>query len=310
MTRATLAALLLTALVAQDRPQSGGNEQFLAAKKLYAAGEYEQALTRLTTATAEGGAAEVNQYRALCLLALGRAEEAEQSLEELVTQQPLFTMTELDVSPRLVTMFHQVRRRLLPAATRDLYAKARISYEQKLYAKASAQLKDLLRLLADEDLGSEATSLADLRIIAEGFLKLSEIEIAAAAKAEADAAEKQKAAEAAAELARRQAEPPEVRIYTEDDKDVTPPVTIDQKLPPWNPQTPAAAMLGYRGVLRIVIDEQGKVEQASLVERVLESYDPLLIAAARQWTFRPARRDGQPVKYQRLIGIFLQPKAP
>jgi hypothetical protein len=79
-------------------------------------------------------------------------------------------------------------------------------------------------------------------------------------------------------------------------------------MPEWKPPTATAALGGYQGVLRVIISEEGKVEHVSLVQRVTESYDPLLVAAAKLWTFRPARKDGKPVKYQKLIGITLLPR--
>ena len=305
----SILSLMLWAFVAQGPIQTGASDNnFMAAKALYAAGNYEEALSRLTTATAEGGAAEVNQYRALCLLALGRTAEAERSLEDLVTQRPLFRMSETDVSPRVVAMFHDVRKRLLPGATRDLYARARTNYDQKLFVRAATEFKDVVALLGDPDLGRDAAALADLKMVAEGFLKLADMEVAAAAKAEMDAAALKKA-EAAAEAPKPPDAPPAIRIYTDADKDVTPPVDIGSRvLPEWKPPPGAAGSFEYRGVLRLLIDEQGKVEQVALVQRVLESYDPLLLEAARKWTFRPARRNGQPVKYQKVIGVTLLPR--
>lgn len=305
----SILSLMLWTFVAQEPIQAGGSDSnFMTAKQLYAAGNYEEALSRLTTATAEGGAAEVNQYKALCLLALGRTAEAERSLEDLVTQRPLFKMSESDVSPRVVAMFHDVRKRLLPAATRDLYARARTNYDQKLYSRAANEFKEVLQLLGDPDLGKDGAALADLKMIAEGFLKLAEVEVAAAVKAEMDAAA---AAQAPAPEAVKPPPPPPTgpRIYTDADKDVTPPVDVGSRtLPEWKPPAGAAGQFEYRGVLRLLIDEQGKVEQAALVQKVMDSYDPLLLAAARSWTFRPARRNGQPVKYQKVIGITLLPR--
>jgi tetratricopeptide (TPR) repeat protein len=299
---------MVWAFVAQEQIPSGATDNFMAAKQLYAAGNYEEALSRLKTATAEGGAAEVNQYRALCLLALGRSAEAERSLEDLVTQRPLFKMSETDVSPRVVAMFHDVRKRLLPAATRDLYARARTNYDQKLYARAAAEFKDVLQLLTDPDLGKDAAALADLKMIAEGFLKLAEVEVAAAVRAMQEEAAVSKPAPVV-EAPKPQEPPAAGRIYTDADKDVTPPVDIGTRtLPEWKAPPGAAGQFEYRGVLRLLIDEQGKVEQAALVQKVLDSYDPLLLAAARSWTFRPARRNGQPVRYQKVIGITLLPR--
>ena len=299
--------LALWTFLPQDRAPASPTDNFLTAKKLYASGAYEDALTKLTNAASPNGASEVNQYRALCLLALGRSTEAERALEEIVTQQPLFKMSESDVSPRVVSMFHAVRRKLLPAAARDLYARARASFDQKQFTRASQQFKDLLQVLDDEDLGAEAVAFADLKIVAEGFVKYADLEIATAAKAAALEAERLKA-EAAAVAAKAKEETKTPAYYTDADKDVTPSVAINQSVPDWRPPSEAAALIGYRGVLRLLIDEQGRVVEATLVQPVVDSYNNILLSAARKWTFRPARRNSIAVKYEKLIGITLLPK--
>jgi TonB family protein len=290
-------AIALWALVAQGAVPVAGSEDLTAAKALYASGAYEDALARLSALTAANTTDEVDQYRALCLLALGRTAEAQRSLETLVTRSPLFKMSETEVSPRLITMFHDVRKRLLPGAARDLYAKAKTSFEHQRYAEARPQLADLLVLLADEDMGDEAIALADLKLLGEGFLKLTDAELAASAKAAMPTV-----APAAA------SGPPPVSIYSADDQDVKEPVDVAVALPPWYPPNPVAERQGYRGVLRIVIDETGKVESAVLVVPVTPAYDPVLLAAARQWQFRPALKNGEAVKYQKLIPIVLRPR--
>lgn len=298
----SLTFALLT-LGTQERMIAPGADNFAAAKVLYASGAYEEALSRLPAAAeATAAAGEVDQFRALCLLALGRSADAERSLEELVARRPLFKMSDADVSPRLVAMFDEVRRRRLPAAARGLYATAKTSFEQKLYTTASSQLKDLLTLLADEDLGSEAIGLADLKLVAEGFLTITEIELAASAKADAAATAASAAAASAAPA------PPSTRIYSDGDKDVTAPIEIVRALPLWQPPNTAAKLQEYRGVLRIVVNEQGRVEYAALVESVSEVYDSKLLIAARQWQFQPAVKNGEAVKYQKLISIVLKPR--
>lgn len=293
-------AFALLALVAQERPAPSPAADLAAAKALYASGAYEEALTRLpSTADAGASADETNQYRALCALALGRTAEAQRALEELIARRPLFKMSETEVSPKLVTMFHDVRRRLLPNLARDLYAAGKTSFEQKRYEAASAQLKDLLTLLSDEDLAAQAAGLADLKLLGEGFLKLSDAEVAAAVKAQPPPAPAAPAGSA---------EPPAPRVYTQDDKDVIAPVEIKRTYPAWHPIGTMSDKFRYNGVLRIVIDEQGKVETASLVRSVAPAYDPLLLAATHDWEFRPATRNGQPVKYQKIIAITLAPR--
>ena len=65
-------------------------------RQLYAAAEYEQALSILGNAEAPA----VQQYRALCLLALGRQEDAKGVLEALVAASPEFTIPAEDMPPR------------------------------------------------------------------------------------------------------------------------------------------------------------------------------------------------------------------
>jgi TonB family protein len=89
---------------------------------------------------------------------------------------------------------------------------------------------------------------------------------------------------------------------------VTPPVDVNKSLPEWNPSNPQWRKYELSGAIRIVIDETGKVESAALVKSVHESYDPLLLAAARQWQFKPARKNGQPVKYQKIVAVLLAPR--
>jgi len=299
MTMLTL-VLALLAVVGQDRAAPAATSDLAAAKALYASGDYEEAMTRLpSTADAGPSADEANQYRALCALALGRTAEAQRSLEELITRRPLFKMSEAEVSPKLVTMFHDVRRRLLPTLVRGMYVNAKSNFDQKRYDQASSQLKDVLGVLNDPDLGSEAGVLSDLKMLAEGFVKLADMEVAAAAAAKPKPADPPPTAAPAG--------PPPIAIYTSEDKDVVPPADVRRPLPPWTPVN-AADRSGHSGVLRVVIDEQGKVEAVSLIRSVAPGYDAPLITAARGWVFRPATKNGQPVKYQKIIAVTLSPR--
>jgi TonB family protein len=297
MMRITLLALAVLAAAQQERLTLPMSENFAAAKGLYASGAYEEALSRLSNSPPEA-TAEADQYRALCLLALGRTSEAERSLETLFSRAPFFKMSEAEVSPRLVTMFHEVRRRSLPAAAKSLYATAKTSFEQKDYKTASSQLNDLLTLIADEDLASETATFADIKLLAEGFLKLSEMEMVVAAKADAAAP--------TAPLPTLPPLPAGAAIYSESDKDVKAPVELSQQLPPWTPTNIPAQLRESRGVLRIIIDERGQVESAYIVQSVSAAYDSTLLAATKSWKYRPATRNGEPVKFQKIIGVVLR----
>ncbi len=181
----TFIAVVIWTLVAQSGATTPAKPagDLAAAKALYASGDYEEALNNLSAIKADDSVDEVEEYRSLCLLALGRTAEAQRSLERLVTRNPLFKMSEADVSPRLIAIFHDVRRRILPGTVRDLYAKAKANFEQGKYDVAKPQFEDLMTLLADDDLAEDAASLSDLKMLSDGFLKLATAQLAAKAEA-------------------------------------------------------------------------------------------------------------------------------
>ena len=283
----------------QSQTGSGGGT-LAAAKTLYATASYEDALTRLSKPDAGEDPALVDQYRALCLLALGRTDDAQRALEQIVTREPRYKMTDTDVSPRLVSMFHDVRKRVLPLTARGLYTRGKASFEKKDFASASSELTDLLSLLDDDDLAEVMSSLADLKQLADGFLKLSEAELTAAAKA--TAAPPVPAPQSLVNV------PAARPIYTATDRDVTPPVEIERTMPRWVPPNGAAQRITYRGVLEIVINETGAVQSATIREASSPFYDPLLLEAAKTWKYRPATVNGEPVKYRKFVEILLKPQ--
>jgi hypothetical protein len=296
-----LLALGLWVVAAQGQVSLTGSDDLAAARALYASGDYETALTRLAAARTDATADEVDQYRALCLLALGRNSETEQSLRELVDRRPHYRLSEEDVSPRLVTMFHAVRKQLLPGIVKALYAKSRRTFDEKRYAEAASGLRDTLDLLADPDVGAAAESMSDIKVLAESFLKLADVEVANAKAAETAAAA------AAAARAKEAAVPPPSpatpTIYSDNDSSVNPPVAVVRTLPPWRPPNAAFATRSYQGHLRVVIDETGRVESATLLRPFLPGYDIDVVEWAKKWQFRPATRAGVPVKFVRIFTI-------
>jgi TonB family protein len=315
----TLGIALPAAVNAQPAPPD-----LSAAKALYASASYEDALAALAKATNEN-AEEVEQYRALCLLALGRTAEARQALERMVTLQPGYTINDTDVSPRLVTMFHEVRRQQLPAAAKKIYASAKTSFENKNYVAAAAQFKAMFAIIDDPDMGDQAAGLADLRMLGEGFVALADSQIAAAAAAKpatppspapssvpalspAPAAAPPAAAPAPAASASPANVSAGAKIYTSFDKDVVAPVEIERRIPAWVPSNAIEQKNVYIGTLAVVIDEKGAVESVALQKSVSPAYDPQLLQAAKSWRFRPARMNGQPVKYWKSYEIMLHTK--
>jgi len=310
--RIVLAAISFAAFVVQPAGAHAMPPDLSTAKALYAAASYEEALAALAKLDGEDGG-QVEQYRALCLLALGRTTEARQSFERLVTRQPRYAIADADFSPRVVTMFHDVRKQLLPAAAKDLFAKAKASFEKKQYAPAAAQLKEMFALLADADMPKDAAGVGDLKLLGEGFLALSEAQVAAelkAAELRLPVAPTERASSPASALALAPPAPMSSgpRIYSANDKNVIAPVEVERAMPPWTPATVAEGNTSHTGVVVIVIDEKGGIESAAIPKSVSPSYDGLLLAAARKWQFKPARLNDQPVKYWVSYEVVLRVK--
>ena len=82
---------------------------------------------------------------------------------------------------------------------------------------------------------------------------------------------------------------------------MTPPVALRQDVP--RVPTTISAQARERAILEILIDEQGRVTNLSMRMTIHPMYDPQLLAAARDWRYRPAMVDGVPVKFRKLIQI-------
>jgi TonB family protein len=94
------------------------------------------------------------------------------------------------------------------------------------------------------------------------------------------------------------------RVYDGRTADVTPPAVITQSLPRWPPSLGPAPQRD--GLLQVVIGEGGLVESAEMAKPIHAVYDQQVLAATRTWTFMPARRDGRPVKFRKIIRIAFE----
>ena len=288
----------LALLVGQVRASDVAPSDLAAAKTLYASASYEEALARLSTVHGADELDQIEQYRALCLLALGRSAEAERALERIVSRKPLYTVTDADVSPRLIAILHDVRKRLLPAAARGTYAKAKADFDDRDYQTAADGFTELLAIVDDPDMDGARASLSDLKQLGDGFLKLARAEVARAAKT------------AAPPVPTVLPEPPAVEVFSAEDPDVTPPVEIRRTMPVWTPPAPTVARFEFRGTLEVVVDETGNVASAAIRKSTTPVYDAALLDAAKSWRYRPAIRNGEPVRYRTFIDVLLKPSDP
>ncbi len=292
----TVCLLVTVAAPAAAQGREGRDTPLAAARDLYASARYDEALAVLNGINPADTAPErksVEQYRSLCLLALGRSAEAEEAIAAVVTVDPLFQPSETDASPRVRAAFSDVRQRLLPEIAATHYGAAKAAFDRKEFAAAEQQFRTLLKLLDDPQM---AGRLGDMRTLAAGFLDLS---TAAATPPPPPAPTPEPKPEPPPPP------PPPVReFYTGEDADVVPPVIIRQDLP----RAPSAVSTQARdrGLLEVVIDREGRVASLMLRRPIHPLYDGLLLKAAQEWRYKPATLDGRPVKFLKVIQITME----
>ena len=286
--RTTLSCLLLLVLIA---PEALAQDPIAKARELYAAAEYEDALTMLDgLAAGKHGASDrqtVEIYRTLCLIAVGRQDDADRAIEGIIAEDPLFRPGD-DVSPRMRTVFSDARRRLLPALIQQDYQQAKAAFDRQDYVAAASGFKRVVETVSDPDMTQAAAQspLSDLRTLATGFHDLSVKAIPPPPPPTPVAAEP--------------VVPETPRIYGAEDRQVVAPIAIQQELPKYPGRIRPG---GMTGVVEVVINEMGMVEAASTVVSLGAAYDELVAAAANRWQYYPARADGKPVKFRKRIQI-------
>lgn len=190
--RMALAAVLF--LVA-SAVSARGQETMAAARQLYGSASYDEALATLdrlkataTPANSDGHAIET--YRALCQLALGRSADAERTIESLVRSDPSFRPTDAEASPRVLSVFADVRRKTVPARAQERYLTGKAAFDRKDYTAALEDFNTVLQWIDAPDLASAAGQppLSDLRMLATGFRDLTKVAMAPPPPAPAPAA--------------------------------------------------------------------------------------------------------------------------
>jgi TonB family protein len=316
---AVLACLVATTVLTAVEVRA---DDLAAARDLYAAAAYEEALAALdrvrATGVAPADAFAVEEYRAFCLLALGRNEEAQKAIEAMVAADPLYRPA-AELSPRVRSAFSSVRKRFLPTVIPQRYAKAKAAFDSKDYATAAATFAQVLNVLADPDVAHAAGQppLSDLRTLATGFQELSvkailpeppEPEPAppVAEPSPPPPSTGSNPPAPAREPAQAQAGPGVApRIYTALDARVVPPAPIRQDLPAFTGRLAEPAL----GSMEVLIDERGAVEFARILMSADTSYDRRALDATRNWRYRPAMVDGVAVKFRKIIQIAIKPGA-
>jgi periplasmic protein TonB len=324
MTRWVLSACTAILLVIVVMPpQATAEDSLSTARDLYSAAEYGSALQLLNRLRMGEWPADqtraIEQYRAFCLLALGRSAEAEQAIAAVVAAEPLFRPSDAEASPRVRSAFSEVRRKMWPSLVQQRYTTAKADYDRKDFTKAAEAFRLVLEMLADPVSGDPASSpqLADVRTLAGEFRELSlarTMPAPVAPAALAGSALQSVAPLPTASSPQPKAPPPgppapvsptvsvaakPKTIFSPANADVVPPSAIKQVLPPFPAQIGAPA----QGLLELVIDESGSVESVTMKVSVNPYYDRSALQAARSWKYHPATLKGEPVKYRKSVQV-------
>src|SRR5262245_46072451 len=170
----SIAYLLTAALAFSKMGLAAGSDALMQAKALYQAASYDEALALLDglqAGRAGGNPAEVEEYRLYCLLALDRKDDAVKAVAAIVSTNPEYQLSETQASPRVVAVFRETRRSILPAIVIRTFNDAKAAFARKEPA-AFEDFERVLRLLEDPDLQNNPTT-ADLKTVVNGFRDLS-----------------------------------------------------------------------------------------------------------------------------------------
>ena len=282
-------AIAFAAVALLCAPRVAAGQDMERVRALYVAASYEAALAAMPEGMSTTAGTELEQYRALCLLALGREADAKATIERLVKAHPTFVPPADEVSPRMRTLFTSVRNAMIPTIAKQAYAEAKVAYEAKDREAARAGFQRTLDLIDSVPEDSRGT-LDDMRLLAVDFREL--------------------AAALPAAVAETPAPPPApVPAIPAGAGAFVPAVALKQELPPWNPLDSVARRTEYVGLLQVQIAPDGRVTTARMLKTSHPTYDVAVLREAKRWLYKPATRGGQPVASEREIEIRLRPTA-
>lgn len=310
-------------------------------RALYASAAYEDTLALLTRVDDPALLDAADEYRALCLLALNREAAAEEAVAAIIRRHPQAPDDLATRAPKFVALYKSVRARLLPSLATSTYTAAKSTFEAGDMALAARQFRQalaLLRMTREQSPGAPLP--VDFDVLASGFLSLAERRLAdaraAAAPKEPQAltvagatglatvfrpapsdmiwvsaampAIGEGVAPAATSRAAAGAAPfaPVARVFDATDADVTPPVVIDQRLPRWKPPHAMLRQRRFAGRVELIIDVDGRVASAEILERSFSMYDDQVLKATRDWRYQPALKREFPVQFRRVIDYVLR----
>ncbi len=217
------------------------------------------------------GALLADEQRGVALLAAGLRDEASIVFDSIVFRDPLHRLDPAAVTADAVAVFKRSKQVLLPSLAAHEYEAARAAFAGGDYARAVAGTERASTLLDDPDLAVVPPELrADV-----SRLRASAI----AARTTLDE-----------------------KIYSSADLDVSPPRPVGRQLPALRP---AGLTDQTTGRLEVLINSAGQVEAVKLHSPLNAYHDRMIVSAAKAWRYRPALRNGKPVRFSLVLSINL-----
>lgn len=226
---------------------------------------------RRPPSTAAGDSSEAER-RAAGLLAAGNADDAALIYDAIVLRNPTYQLDPARSSPEALAAFQASKRALLPVLARRRFDDARAAFDAGDFSKAIGAGEQALTLLNNLDVMDPGS--ADLAVETTNLVTRA--------------------------TAARTAE--EETIYAAGDPGVTPPRPLSRQLA-------TTALLRNAmpptGRLEILVGRSGKVETVRLDTPSNGYHDRMIVSAVKAWRYRPAFRNGKPVRFTVVMSISL-----
>ena len=306
--RTLAVATLIVAAVASFSASAGAADIDLA-KSRYEEAAYEDALKILDGVEASSASQRVQleQYRALCHIALGHTEDAERAVIALVDADPTYLPPTSIASPKVLAIVEEARRRHIPEVARKLLDSGRAAFAEKNMALANEQFSLVLKLLDDPAM-ADRPERADFRTLAQGFATLASAPAPAAMTSPTGSPAAPPSTSATAAAPSRSAPVSgDTAVASSAPRSFTPAVPLDETLPKWAPPNQMIGRNEYAGSLKLQIGADGRVKSATMLKPSHPLYDAALLGIARTWRYKPATQDGADTESERIIAIRLRP---
>jgi hypothetical protein len=220
------------------------------------------------------GSIDAQERQATALLASGRADELEMFFDSIVLKNPLYRADSARMSAVALSAFRNSKRTILTAMVRSHYKDGRAALDAGDFSLAITEgerARALLKDLDDLDISVETGDMiAELR----GLLTLAS--------------------------AARTAE--EEKVYTLEDSGVTPPRPLGRQLSAASMSRISPRPTGH---LEILVSRSGRVETVKLDTPMNGYHDRMLVSAVKAWHYKPAIRNGKPVRFSLMMTIRL-----